>query len=103
MLPPEKSCSVERLTNTQLDHRITTIYLQSISIGQHRLRVQRDALAEQGLRMKASLSRLRGHVVADVSTESGVAKLFKETKAAYGKVDILINNAGYTHSVRWSL
>jgi 3-oxoacyl-[acyl-carrier protein] reductase len=33
-------------------------------------------------------------VGADVSTARGIAKLFEETKAAYGKVDILINNAG---------
>jgi len=33
-------------------------------------------------------------VGADVSSESGIAKLFKETKAAYGRVDILVNNAG---------
>ena len=33
-------------------------------------------------------------VGADVSSESGIAKLFQETKAAYGKVDILVNNAG---------
>jgi 3-oxoacyl-[acyl-carrier protein] reductase len=33
-------------------------------------------------------------VGADVSSESGIAKLFKETQAAYGQVDILVNNAG---------
>jgi len=33
-------------------------------------------------------------VGADVSTETGIAKLFDETKTAYGRVDILVNNAG---------
>jgi hypothetical protein len=30
MLPPEKSCSVERLTNTQLDHRITASKIPTV-------------------------------------------------------------------------
>lgn len=33
-------------------------------------------------------------VCADVSNKDGIAKLFEETKAAFGKVDILVNNAG---------
>ena len=33
-------------------------------------------------------------VGADVSTETGIAKLFDETRTAYGRVDILVNNAG---------
>jgi 3-oxoacyl-[acyl-carrier protein] reductase len=33
-------------------------------------------------------------VGADVSSESGISKLFDETKKAYGRLDILINNAG---------
>src|SRR5438477_8374069 len=33
-------------------------------------------------------------VGADVSTETGIAKLFAETKDAYGRVDVLVNNAG---------
>ena len=31
---------------------------------------------------------------ADVSKPADIARLFAETKAAYGKVDILVNNAG---------
>src|SRR5882724_6778121 len=33
-------------------------------------------------------------VRADVSSSQGIAKLFGETKAAFGRVDILVNNAG---------
>jgi 3-oxoacyl-[acyl-carrier protein] reductase len=33
-------------------------------------------------------------VQADVSKSTDIARLFKETKAAYGKLDILVNNAG---------
>ena len=33
-------------------------------------------------------------VQADVSKQADVARLFAETKAAYGKLDILVNNAG---------
>ncbi len=33
-------------------------------------------------------------VSADVSDSAGIAKLFRETKAEYGMLDILINNAG---------
>jgi len=33
-------------------------------------------------------------VGADVSSGHGIAKLFGETKAAFGRVDILVNNAG---------
>jgi 3-oxoacyl-[acyl-carrier protein] reductase len=33
-------------------------------------------------------------VQGDVSKPQDIARLFAETKAAYGKVDILVNNAG---------
>jgi NAD(P)-dependent dehydrogenase (short-subunit alcohol dehydrogenase family) len=42
-------------------------------------------------------------VGADVSTASGIATLFKEMKAAFGRVDILINKAGVYAFGRWNL
>jgi len=33
-------------------------------------------------------------VQADVSKPEDIARLFKETKAVYGKLDVLVNNAG---------
>jgi 3-oxoacyl-[acyl-carrier protein] reductase len=36
-------------------------------------------------------------VGANLANEAEIDKLFKETKKQYGKVDILINNAGDLH------
>jgi NAD(P)-dependent dehydrogenase (short-subunit alcohol dehydrogenase family) len=39
---------------------------------------------------------------ANVASAPDVARLFSETKAAFGRLDILVNNAGiYTSSRRW--
>jgi NAD(P)-dependent dehydrogenase (short-subunit alcohol dehydrogenase family) len=39
-----------------------------------------------------------GHLVADVSEASEVARLVEDTIARTGRVDILVNNAGITHA-----
>src|SRR6185503_19133982 len=36
-------------------------------------------------------------VKADVSKSSEIAQLFAETKKAYGRLDVLVNNAGVYH------
>jgi ketoreductase RED2 len=39
------------------------------------------------------------HVVADVSNTEGVRKLIKSAIDQYGRLDVLVNNAGRTHAV----
>jgi 3-oxoacyl-[acyl-carrier protein] reductase len=48
-------------------------------------------------RVVADIARQGGKaaaVQADVSKEEGIARLFAETKKAFGRVDVLVNNAG---------
>jgi len=54
---------------------------------------RQDSLAETA----ASCTRRAGHALAvptDVTDESSVARLFDATEAAFGRVDVLFNNAG---------
>src|SRR5437016_4717669 len=48
-------------------------------------------------RVVAEITGKGGKAVAvqgDVSKSADVSRIFKETKAAFGKVDVLVNNAG---------
>jgi len=40
-------------------------------------------------------------VKADVSKLADIQRLFDTAVKEFGKVDVLVNNAGYTNSVRW--
>jgi 3-oxoacyl-[acyl-carrier protein] reductase len=41
-------------------------------------------------------------VQADVSKQADIARLFVETKRAYGKLNILVNNAGTYEFAHWT-
>lgn len=43
------------------------------------------------------------HVACDVSKKSDVGSMVAETVKAFGGVDIMVNNAGYTHKNQWLL
>ena len=74
-----------------------------------------DALADAGcdlaitarnrehLQNAAEALKLRGarvlHQVSDVSSEESIASFFGAVKSSFGKVDILINNAGIAHKL----
>jgi NAD(P)-dependent dehydrogenase (short-subunit alcohol dehydrogenase family) len=49
---------------------------------------------EATLRASAARHTRIGHVVADVARSSDVARTFEEVRARFGRLDILINNAG---------
>ena len=52
----------------------------------------------QGAREVAkSLGKAAAHVACDVANKADVARMVAETVAAFGGVDIMVNNAGYTH------
>ena len=41
-------------------------------------------------------------VQGDVSKQADISKLFEETKKAFGRLDVLVNNAGVYEFGRWA-
>jgi 3-oxoacyl-[acyl-carrier protein] reductase len=65
--------------------------------------VVNDVIEAAAKRVAADIARNGGTataVVADVSKDADVARLVKSALDAYGKLDVLVNNAGTTHRNR---
>lgn len=58
----------------------------------------------QGARDVANgIGSAAAHIACDVSKKSDVDAMVAETTKAFGGVDIMVNNAGYTHKNQWLL
>lgn len=56
----------------------------------------------QGARdVAAGIGSSAAHVACDVSKKSDVDAMVAETVSTFGGVDIMVNNAGYTHKNQW--
>ncbi len=69
---------------------VVGVYLQSTDLARERA----QALRSHGARAIA--------VQADVSAATGAQKMVDEAVAAFGRVDVLVNNAGFNQSAPFS-
>ncbi|HEX5037976.1 MAG TPA: SDR family NAD(P)-dependent oxidoreductase [bacterium] len=91
-----------------LDHKVAVVTGASRGIGEATARLLAEAgarvaiCARNGKELEAVRAALGADrvlaVAADVSDEAQVARLFAETRKAFGGVDILVNNAGIIRS-----
>lgn len=59
---------------------------------------------DQGAREVAnSIGEAAAHIACDVSKKADVDAMIAETVKTFGGVDIMVNNAGYTHKNQWLL